>query len=246
MVVLNCPYVNWKEQTVQEYFCKMIELKIAGYSRKHYFGVLPIAQTDFLANHLLVCRRERDGRSTVLSGAKSLPYDFSKFFKTEFSAEVIFRRSNQPRHLEAVQQAMKECLERGNRISYYSSWTQNPLIRNDYETVALIKELFAAMTVHHHLEEGITDLLGLGLPKFNTDRFFMNWGFERALLQRQPVENVPLDFLAGIDCVLMHLMHYSDYALEMSEKYKGMWEKRVVVGQRFNPEELEKEIKKAA
>ena len=232
LVVLKCPYTTWHDPVTQYFFNKTIELKIDGYQRKHFYGVLPFDQTDFVADHLLICTDDKyDVKNLIpISGVKSLPHDICNPFKIDFTVSAFFKKSNQLKHLASVEESVAECLKANRRISYYSSWTQSPQIRKDPETVARMKEIFAAMTVFHHCEENITDLLGLGLPKFNTDQFFMNWGFERSTVNGAPVENVPLSFLDGIDCVLMHLRGYSDYAKSMTEKYMSLWSDRLVVG----------------
>lgn len=261
LVILKCPYTTWHDPITQYFFVKTIELKIEGYQRKHFFGVMPFDQTDFVSDHLLICAKDEKNNVVPISaaqplpfnvqtlkpisGVKSLAFDICNPFKLDFTVSAFFKKSNQPKHFASVQESIEECFKANRRISYYSSWTQSPLIRKNTEAVAVMKEIFAAMTVCHHREENITDLLGLGLPKFNTDKFFMNWGFERSTVQGEPVENVPLAFLDGIDCVLMHLRHYSDYAMQMTEKYAELWNDRLVVGQSLAQAIAESE-KKAA
>ncbi len=242
MVILKCPYLNWHNKNTRELFTKMISLKLEGYQRKHFFGVMPIDQTDYIANHLLICKKEKNGDLIPISGVKSLPYDFCKVFRTDFTIELFLKKDNQLEHLHYVQNLIKESQESQRRISYYSSWTQSPSIRSDFELVQILKELFAAMTVLHHREEKTPDLLGLGLPKFKTDSFFYSWGFERAKLDKKELVNIPLRFLGGIDCVVMHLKHYSDYAKEMSNKYLNVWMNRVSVGKSFNPDTEQENI----
>ena len=172
-----------------------------------------------------------------------MPYDYAQFFRVEFTASAIFRRSNLPLQLSSVQESIDECELKRRRISYYSSWTIEPSVRADREIMETTKEIFAGLTAHHHHAQGITDLLGLGLPKFNTDKFFMNWGFERSRLRGEPVPNAPLDFLGNIDCVLMHMRDFNSYAKDMALKFNRMWQNRIIVGAEFrpNPGQVEKD-----
>lgn len=230
IVVLRCPYANWKNKETQTLFCKMVSLKLDGYHDKHFFGVMPIDGTDFVTDHILICTEAPDGELTPILGVKSLPYDFCEPFFTSFTLEAFLKRDGLVRHLESLNRILRNCSAQNRRISYYSSWTIASHIAKVRARVDFLKELFTACTVLHHKEEGIAELLGLGVPRFRTDEFFFRWGFERMALDGEPLVNVPIQFLGGIDGVVIHLRDYSTYALQCAEKFQVLWEQRLSLG----------------
>jgi hypothetical protein len=191
---------------------------------------MPIDGSDFVTDHILVCSENSDGSFIPLLGSKSLPYDICGLFHLDFTIEKLLRSSGCHQHIEGLSKILEECRLSQRRISYFSSWTILPSVRKDLELVQTLKEIYAATTVLHHQEQNISDLLGLGLPKFHTEEFFFKWGFEKVELPRPEEEKLRLSSFGGIDAVFMHLKSYSDYALGMAKKYQNLWNSRINLG----------------
>ena len=231
VVVLKCPYANWHDPATQQLFSKMVSLKLSGYQPKHFFGVMPIDGTDFLADHLLICEENPEtGELLPILGVKSLSYGICEPFCTDFTIDAFLRKGGHKSHLQSLHEILEDCRKGGREIAYYSSWTVAPKANRDRELMALLKELFAAVTFHHHHQEGIDELLGLGVPKYRTDQFFISWGFERVRNKERELDNIPFRILGGIDGVFIHLKNYSRMVLESAAMHRDAWEERITVG----------------
>ena len=230
VVVLKCPYANWKNPVTRKTFNDVISLKLDGYHDKHFFGVMPIDGADFLTDHILVCWRDDSGDLVPILGVKSLSYEICAPFFTDFTIESFLKKGEHWQHLERLNQILKSCEEKKQRISYYSSWTISPSVMDNRALITLLKDLFTACTVLHHREEGISELLGLGVPKFRTEHFFYKWGFERVEQCGHGLPNIPFRVLGGIDGVFIHLKKYSDFALSCAEKLEHFWKNRISIG----------------
>ncbi|MBX9766679.1 MAG: hypothetical protein K2X47_05355 [Bdellovibrionales bacterium] len=229
IVILKCPYANWSHPRVQDLFCKVIDLKLKGYQSRYRFGVMPIDATDFVTDHILICEETKQGLKPIL-GAKSLCQDICSTFHLDFTPEAFFRKAGNAVQLGALQSSLAEVKRREGRISYFSSWTMDLEIKKDLEATAELKELFIAAGVGAFREEGVTDLFGIGLPKFKTDAYFFDWGFQRANFGGEPTPNFTLPNFGNLDAVFMHLSRFSDHAEKIHQRYSKLWSQRLTVG----------------
>ncbi len=229
IVVLKCPYANWDDTEARDLFTKMISLKLKGYQSRYRFGVMPVDGTDFVTDHILICKPV--GRELVpLLGAKSLGVDICETFHLEFTPEAFFRKAGNPTQLEALQGVLNDLRAKDRRASYFSSWTMDLDVKKDAELTRFLKDLFVAAGVGTFREEGITDLFGIGLPKFKTDTYFFEWGFERLEHRGAPAPNFVLPNFGNLDAVLMHLKAFSPRANQLVERFTREWETRLTVG----------------
>ncbi len=229
ILVLKCPYVNWENRETREYFTKMVSLKFRGYTKKHHIGVMPVDTTDFICDHILICDNSENNLTPIL-GVKTLDYRRCGLFHADFTIEANLKRCGYKEHLNALYSILNQCKETEQNISYYSSYTRLPEISKDRPLASFLKRLFAGLTVLYHTQENISQLLGLGVPKYRTDEFFQTWGFERVSYQGIPLKNIPFFILGGIDGVFIHLKQYTPYALECAEECMGLWKARVTLG----------------
>lgn len=215
---------------VSRAFSDMVGLKLQGYLDRHEIGAMPLDSSDFVADHILFYQDSR-----LVLGVKSLLFDLCGVFQIDFTIEAFLKKGGHGEHLEVLKQIIADTQADGRKISYYSSWTMAPSTRVSPANVAFLKELFAACTYFYHRQEGISDLLGAGLPKFKTDQFFGAWGFERFARSHEnvPLAMIPAPIFSGIDYVAMHLSRYSEHVIRCAERHKCYWEERVEVGMPF-------------
>lgn len=234
VVILKCPYINWAQEKTQKFFSKMVSLKLKSYCEKHHVGVMPVDATDFISDHILICS-SNNGELTPVLGVKSLDYERCKTFHVDFTIESFLKRGEHYEHLDFLYDTIKQCENNNRKISYYSSWATLPTVTRNRPLSNYLKKIFTGLTVLHHNEEGISDLLGLGVPKYRTDNFFYKWGFERVAHNGTDLENIPFFILGNIDGVFIHLKEYSQLALDCAEEALDLWEDRLVIG--HNPEQ---------
>lgn len=230
VVVLKCPYLNLDDPAVRDLFTKMIFLKFKGYGNNHELGSLPLDSTDYVADHPLICVRDQNGLRPI-SGSKVISYETCQRFNLDFAMESCFKKNGLITHTEVLNSIIEGSKRRGKTVAYHGGYTMDPLVRHKLEDKALIKEIFIGSTMNYFCESGITELLGLGVPKFKTDDFFYQWGYQRCTLENLDLRSFPLHFLPGTEGVMMHLKKYSQHVLELRTKYKSLWDNRTELGQ---------------
>lgn len=241
IVILESPYDHWDHPLVQQLFPKIISLKLAGYRNEYPYGVLPVDTSDFVATHHLVCREEH-GELTPIMGYKITKLDRCRVHGIGFPALTLAKAAGADQHAEAVQEIVTRCESAGINISYDSSWTIHPSLKEDRTLRDLLKNLTTAMLVRYHLESGTQEQLGMGVLRFKTDRYFQNMGYQ--LLKKKWRELPPFDhpFLLGEKVVLMHSPNFSESALAMGQQFQELWDARITIGDnhRVNEELLKR------
>lgn len=229
IVILKCPYINWKSSATQECFAKVVDLKLKSYCEKHHLGVMPVDTTDFICDHILVCEEEGDSLTPIL-GVKSLDYSRCDIFHVDFTISAFLKNGGHAEHLTALNEILDQCRQKDEKIAYYSSWAMLPEVTRNRPLATSLKNIFTGLTVLHHTHEGIAQLLGLGVPKYRTDQFFKTWGFDQVAREGQVLDNIPFFILGDIDGVFIHLKQYSEFALDCADNTMDMWKNRLVIG----------------
>ncbi len=230
IIELNSPYHNWEDKEVRKYYTKMIGIKLKGYQKEYRYGVLPVDSTDLVSNHLIFCLENEDGSLTPVSAVKSFPLDACAQFHLPFTLSRMLQDSFADEHLAVVKEILDQCQINNTRVSYYSSWTISPHIRKNRKLVKKLKDGLSASTALFHLSQGITELLGLGVPKFQTDLYFSTWGY--APIKKKGVEmpSINIHSYDDIEVLVMHLKEFSKEILDLSKEYLDSWNNRVILG----------------
>ncbi|MDD4976220.1 MAG: hypothetical protein PHY93_17820 [Bacteriovorax sp.] len=233
IAVLYCPYANIENKTTRDVFSKLLRLKNRGYGNRHELGALPLDANDFVADHPLICIRDDEGNLEPVSGSKVITYDLCKYFNLEFAMESCFKKGNKEKHLQALSQILNDTQSNNRTLAYHGGYTIDPKVRSDLILTEQIRELFIGSTALYFKEHAVTDLLGLGVPKFKTENFFYDWGYERCQENGENLEEFPLIFLPNTNGVMMHLKEYSHLTMSLAEKYKELWNNRTKIGSPF-------------
>nr|BDT28418.1 hypothetical protein BHI3_18840 [Bacteriovorax sp. HI3] len=232
IVILRCPYMNLQHPETRDLFSKMMHLKYLGYGNRHNLGSLPLDTTDYIADHPLICVREKSGELIPISGSKVMTYETCKFFNLEFAMESCFKKGNKPEHLDKLYHIIDEAHNKDRVIAYHGGYTIDPRFGTNPEEREKIRNLFMGITMLYFQENQIAELLGLGVPVFKTEHFFYQWGYERCTANNQELSPFPLHFLPGVDGVMMHLKEYSEDILKLSDGYKFVWNRKIELGER--------------
>ncbi len=230
IVILRCPYTNMDDPLTRELFTKMMYLKYKGYGNRHYAGTLPLDGTDYVADHPLICVRDEKLGLIPITGSKVISYDTCKFFNLDFALESCFKKGNNKVHLDTMNNIINTAQNSGKKIVYHGGYTIDPEIVKTDEDRALARELFIAVTTLYFKENKITELLGFGVPKYKTELFFYQWGYERCSLNGSELESFPVYFLPGCDGILMHLKEFSPAVIDLSDKYRFIWKNKTDLG----------------
>jgi len=79
----------------------------------------------------------------------------------------------------------------------------------------------------------ITDLLAIRVSKFNTERYFNDWGYQRCKNGNIELDEFSLPFLSNTSGIMIHLSEYAPALIALSEKYYDLWNNRIEIGTRF-------------
>lgn len=228
VVVMDCPYDTWSSPETQYLFSEIINLKLTGYKDVYTDGVLPVDTYDFIATHLLVCTEE-DGKLKPLTGFKSVTSARCRRFNLPFPTSPLLSLGNAPLHAEAVDSIMKDCDASGNILAFDSSWTVHPDAKKTRSVHHVLQELFIANVVNWHTASTPHQLLGTGIRRVRTDRFFERVGFKRVARAGQPLPTFGQASLAGSEAFLIHLEKFSEFATQLAQKYQWFWDNRIAV-----------------
>ncbi|MBC7428940.1 MAG: hypothetical protein H7336_10035 [Bacteriovorax sp.] len=231
IVILRCPYMNMANPLTRELFSKMMYLKYKGYGNRHMVGSLPLDTTDYVADHPLICVRDEKLGLIPISGSKVITYDTCKFFNMEFAMESCFKKGNNQEHLDSLYKIIKDSQNNNKTIAYHGGYTIDPEIVLTAEDREAVRDLFMGITALYFKENNISELLGLGVPKFKTENFFYQWGYERCAANGVELSSFPLYFLPGVDGVMMHLSKFSEGITETSQKYRFIWGQKQILGE---------------
>lgn len=230
IVILRCPYMNLDNPETMDLFSKMMHLKYKGYGNRHLLGSLPLDTTDFVADHPLICVRDEKLGLIPISGSKVITYDTCKFFNLEFAMESCFKKGGHTEHMDTLMQIIGDSKKNNRTIAYHGGYTIDPSIVNTESDREKVREMFMGITALYFKENNVSELLGLGVPKFKTENFFYQWGYERCINSGSDLSPFPLYFLPGVDGVMMHLKEFSKGIKETSLKYKFIWNNKIELG----------------
>lgn len=230
IVILRCPYMNLDNPQTMDLFSKMMRLKYHGYGNRHLSGSLPLDTTDFVADHPLICVRDEKLGLIPISGSKVITYDTCKYFNLEFAMESCFKKGGNTEHMNTLMQIIGDSKKNNKTIAYHGGYTIDPTIIKTESDREKVRDMFMGITALYFRENNVSELLGLGVPKFKTENFFYQWGYERCMSHGSDLSSFPLYFLPGVDGVMMHLKEFSTNIIETSRKYKFIWNKKTELG----------------
>jgi hypothetical protein len=228
VVVLDCAYDTWGNPQTRELLMRTLSLKLHGYLSSYPYGTLPIDTTDFICTHLLICEK-RSHELLPVMGYKCTTLDRANTHRLALPCQAILQSSGAERHHRRVLQLLDEICAKGRRVSYDGSWTLDPEIRNDEDLSKRFKDVLMALNVLHHLDAGISDILGFGVPRFKTDQFFRCIGYERVSDQGGVLPEIQQRSLQDESVVLMHLQKFSDIAMATGRRFRKSWDNRIEI-----------------
>lgn len=231
LVVLECPWENWESSDVREMYSKMALLKKRGYGPRWAKGMMPVDSTDLIGDHIIACYVNPEGEYIPYTAARSIAYNKCVEYNLEYPPINYFKTiPNSEDCIKLTENYIKEKYKTEKKVSYYSSWTIDPLFRDiDNKFLDYSKDLFSGMTFWFHEHYSISDFFCFGVVKFKTDLFFEKWGCKTVISKSKelPVMSIPRYSDYGLK--YMHLDGFSEQMSFSSRKYKDLWDKRVTM-----------------
>jgi hypothetical protein len=238
VVIIDYPIYVLDNKICSTILGKVLQMKHVGYRTTYGENILPMDKSDFFSTHIIFCEERNDELLPILA-YKATSYDRCLFYNFEFPALTLMRSDG---HQSCIDKT-KEILSGVNfpsEISFDSSWAQNLEYRftKDSELKNKLREITMMFAVKHHEEFNIPHMMTCGAVKVKTDQFFLRIGLNKL--------NENADFkqksLNNEDAVIFYNNKFSDEALLMAEKYKDLWNNKLMI----NGLSFVKEIKRAS
>jgi len=229
VVVLDCPYNSWSKTETQRLFSSTVEMKLRGYQPVYEHGVMPVDSYDFIATHLLVCAEEGRALKPV-TGFKSVTLSRCRKFNLPFPTSPLLRSHGEDAaHSRAVEAIIRRCEEQEKEVVFDSSWTVDPEIRSRREFTRVLQELFISNVIHWHAPEKRHEVLGTGILRVRTNRFFERVGFQQVQYDGEPLPPFGQASLQGASAVLIHFREGSSFARDVADAHHRLWENRITI-----------------
>lgn len=250
-VVLEAPYENSNLPAIKNYFPKILSLKKNGYSKAYALGALPVDTTDFIGTHHLLLIEVRKGEWELALGYKTVSLARCSIYGLKFPALALAESSGATSHISYVKKIIDECHSKKLGLTYGGSWTSSPEYREQRILNASLRDMMSAMLVHYHRHEKFDHQICLGVPRFKTDQFFSQLGYESIQLDHSDdsseknLENsakssagnlFPLSSLKREPVTMLHSKSPTPFGIELAEKYQDLWSNREIAG--LKPENI--------
>lgn len=230
VVELRSPYDCLEQDRARLLFSRIMALKIRGYRAVYPYGVLPVDGYDFIATHLAVCEEGPSYDWLPLMAFRTVSWERCQRHRLPFHGLSVLRASGARIQEQSLERHLEFCGKDGIAVSYGSSWTIDPRVRDEPELKRFLRDLMAGMLVCHERESGSGERLTCGTFKVKTDKFFQDLGYER--LAEQGIELPPFQqtSLFGESVAVLRCARFSPAGLELAERYEELWRGREILG----------------
>lgn len=227
-VILDCPYDTWSDSFTRDLFGKLVDLKFKGYLMSYPYGTLPVDTSDFVATHLIICKKDQDSLTPIMS-YKTISRSRCLKHNITFPALSILQAARAQDHIFHVEKFLARAKEEKREISYDGSWTMTPELRKDKERSEELKVIMRAITVQYHLGYNVPEIIGFGLPRFKTEKFFETIGYEQIKHEGENLPYVLMPSLQNEPVALVHLEKFTDQAVQDAKTHEYLWLNRLEI-----------------
>ncbi len=235
IVVLKRPYDTYRDsKEMRDLLSLVFKLKLDGYSKYYPYGILPISDVDFIADHILMCRYNGDMLVPV-SGFKSIKYSECLKFKIPFPiAQHKFGQETGKfsNYISGINNWMESLSSLNIDFAYNLSWTIQPEIEKAVRNT--IRELTFALMYFHYNNEGIKNVInstaalrGINAQEERMEMQYLRGGdgtklgaFESPTFFGQPF-------------YIMHTKQsgFGELFIKDCEKFQHLWDSRSIIGE---------------
>ena len=225
VIIIDYPIYAFEDKFCANILGKALHMKHTGYVATYGEKILPMDKTDFFSTHIMLCEELNNELIPVII-YKATPYDRCLHYGVEFPALNILKSDGHEESIIEINKILTN-LEDPGLISFDSSWAQNLDYRftKDSQLKNNLREITMMFAVKHHEEFKLPHMMTLGVVKVKTDQFF-----ERIGLKKLPGRSLfNLRSLNNSEVIIFHNDAFSDEALIMAEKFKELWENKLVI-----------------
>lgn len=225
VVILENPCLCWNEQTTQNIFSKVVKLKMDGYQYEYGQNVMPLNAYDFIGTHLVLCEKQKDDLQPV-SIAKISRYSVCDYFNHSFQPIELAKKGGNNKLADEIEEILNETYACGREITYDSSWTVRPDLRNKKVANSTVLRIMFSLWVNYHLDHSIPDFIVSATLKVKTDKMFLASGCV-------PISENPYYRLLEVnnqEAMMLRSSGLSKLVLLNAEKYRSLWENRLIYG----------------
>lgn len=229
VIILEKPYENLDTEFGRQMFSGLMALKIKGYLAIHNDGAMPVDTTDFIANHIIVTRKD-DPANNILMCYKSTSYSDCQKFNIPFPFLQLLKNAAHPECSGEMEKILADCTKNEEEITYDTGWTICPSVRDDKELQGALKEMITMFAINHHRDYGVNHWVTLGILKVKTDQYFLKMGLEE--ISSRPIISHPYLHQTEARAVISKNANYSGYTHSTAKKYDNLWNSRMTIENR--------------
>lgn len=230
-VLLRSPYELMEHELVQKLYPQVIKLKTTGYRQEYDHHVLPFDSSDFIASHLLMCEKTANGLVPVL-GLKSVTLKKCDDHRIGFPM-LGMMEGLQPtiQHRETILKMMEQYRASGTseKLAYNGSFTILPQLREDKVLMKHLWDVTFSLITNYYIDYGIPHVIAVCATKFNVHKKKEKLGWNYIQSGEGTLEEYNCKALFGASLVPMELFNVKEKSKESSEKFKDMWDDRLIL-----------------
>ena len=243
IVILKKPYDTYREsQFTRDLLSKIFQLKLTGYQQHYPYGILPISDIDFIADHIVICLESENKELTPISGFKSVRNSVCKQFNLPFPI-VAHKYGREVEkfsdYVSGIHAWMNDLELKKSEFAYNASWTIQPNL--DKSVRNLVRELTYSLVCLYYTTEKIDYMINstaaLHAVNINEERMGMHYLKDSAGNKLSSFKS-PTFFDQPF--FIMHTIEggFSAEFLEYSQKFKQLWDDRLVIGEKVQDEKI--------
>lgn len=226
LVILESPYEIWNLQSVPLMFSKMIKLKKDGYDSHYLKKVLPLDTSDFIATHVLLCRKQKDQSLEPIMGYKTVTVKKCQEYNFVYPGLGLVTNAKMPLHIQAVNNIIQRCEHEQKNLAYLGSWTIDPTLKDPLLRKQL-KKAFQAFYGLLYREQKVSEVIIGGTLRFHTEKIFSELGQKPLQLNGEDLPVINVKHLGDEPVLVMHGACSSDPLTETEHQWNAVWSNRI-------------------
>lgn len=238
VAIVDSPYDSFQDsKEIRELMGRLWKLKLDGYKSHYPYGIMPISDVDYFANHIVICE-EIQGELLPFASFKSITVARCRQVGIEFPIfDHMFRGCEREAatHYEATKEWVRSTIDSGRSVGYNASWTMCPRVSLDPELKLFMRELSTAMFYFYYTSQKVDNIIASASKTFKVNRLKEYMGFKYLSSAGEDLDAYPAKTFGGAPFYIMHLAKedYPEQFIESSMKLKNFWDDRLELGGKF-------------
>ncbi len=231
-VVIESPYDHYEDcPSVRSFMGRLFQLKLAGYKSHYSYGIMPVSNVDFFANHIAFCRVTLDGL-IPLGAFKSISVSRCTSVGIEFPLyEHVLGDKTSARQKQAAKAWVNGKTQEQQEVAYNASWTMCPSLMHDDEQRKIVRDASVAMLHLYYKSYPIDWVIAAASKKYKVHQLKENLGFNY-LVDENGV--VPDFEISAFDDEPFYMMTLDTNvaqppAIDRYSEYAALWEQRMAI-----------------